>query len=375
MRITALLTATALLLPAAAAAAPALIARDYTMPPALAAALHPPAMDRAMRAAAAAGRLHSLPSWTAGFTIQGTKYSYTLLGTDPARGPAITQIPTVLVPFRLTVPDYLVNGAPLVLDATPQMQSIIESPIFTAAKFDTGHLQFADAMLHAEFQMAPKGWHLIFNPSVAPVLNVTAPAGAVQVMQSKSGQYLGIVNQPAFLNAAFGQVLAKYNTGDVYVVFVSYNWLLGGAFGFHSSTNNKDNTAATVWAYNSWLVGVNDLFTLPSPDADTFAHEIAETVHDALGYSQTLLWGDWFNNNRCFQTYIEVGDAVEDAPARVQNYKEPVTINGKSLTYTLQTEALLPWFERQYPSTAIHGAYSFPGETALLGPAPFTCRK
>ncbi|MFW1568146.1 hypothetical protein ACEV9J_24605, partial [Vibrio parahaemolyticus] len=75
--------------------------------------------------------------------------------------------------------------------------------IFTPAKFDSGTLQFADAMLHAEFRAAPYTWHLVFTPSVAPTVDVTAPPGAVQVQQSKSGKYLGIIVKPAFLNKPF----------------------------------------------------------------------------------------------------------------------------------------------------------------------------
>jgi hypothetical protein len=332
-------------------------------------------MHDALMRGIATGTLQSLPSWSQSFTIEGQSYSYTLLGTDPAAGAATTVIPTILVPIRLTVPDFLVNGEPLVLDATPQMKDVENSPIFTASKFDTGNLQFADAMLHAEFPAAPKQWHLLFSPSVSPTIDVTAPAGAVTVYQAKSGKYLGVINNGAVLNKVFKDVLNTGSTPNTYVIFITYNALYAGAFGFHSDYVNKAGTAATVWAYNSWLKGVNDLFTVPSPDADTFAHETAETVHDALGLSLTLEWGDWFRNNRCFQPYIEVGDAVEDATAKVQNYHQPVTINGRKVIYTLQTEAMLPWFERQYPSTAIHGAYSFPGETALLGPAPLTCSK
>jgi hypothetical protein len=344
---------------------------DHSVPPAFDARTGP--MHDAMLRGLEAGTLRTLPAWSRGFKIAGVEYSYTLLGTDPALGPATTTIPTVLVPIRLTVSDYPVNGKPLVLDATPQMADIKNSPIFTPAKFDTGQLQFADAMLHAEFPRAPKNWHLIFSPTVAPTVDVVAPAGAVKVQQSKSGNYLGIIKDGPLLNAVFNQVV-RAQSPDKYVVFVTYNSLYVNEFGFHTSTTNKAGTRTVVWAYNSWLKGVNDLFTLPSPDADTFAHEIAETVHDALGLSLTLEWGNPFGRNKCFQPYIEVGDAVEFAPAKVQNYKEKVTINGKETVYTLQTEAMLPWFERQSPSSAIHGAYSFPGETALGTPAPLDCK-
>lgn len=334
-----------------------------------------PATDALMRAHLADGSLQTLPSWSQGFTVAGTQYSYTLLGTDPGNGATTTTIPTLLVPLRITVSDYMVNGKPLVLDATPQMASVEASPIFTPAKFDVGTLQFADAMLHAEFPAAPKGWHLNFAPSVAPAIDVTAPAGAVQITPGKHGKYLGIITNGAFLNKPFQDVLEHGSTSAQYVIFISYNSLFGGAFGFHTAYTNKAGTATTVWAYNSWLVGLDNLVKPASPDSDTFAHETAETVHDALGLSQTRTWGDWFNGNKCFQSYIEVGDAVEDASAKVQNYKQPVVIGGKTVTYTLQTEALLPWFERVYPSGAIHGAYSFPGESVLLGPAPMDCVK
>ena len=322
-----------------------------------------------------AGAVQTLPSWTQGFSINGTQYSYTMLGTNPAQGGVTTNIPTVLVPIRLTVPDYLVKGQPLVLDATPTMPDILNSPIFTASKFDSGNLQFEDAMLHAEFPTAPKGWHLIFTPSIAPTIDVTAPSGTVSVYQSKSGRYLGVVTDGKVFGKPISEALRKKFSANTYVVFVSYNSLFAGAFGFHSAYMNKAGTAVTVFTYTSWLEGVNDLFSLPSPNSDTFAHEISESTHDPFITSLTLEWGDWFNNNRCFQPYIEVGDAVEDAPAKVQNYKQTVMVNGKPRIYTLQTEAMLPWFTREYPSSALHGAYSYPGENVLLGPAPFTCKR
>jgi len=48
----------------------------------------------------------------------------------------------------------------------------------------------------------------------------------------------------------------------------------------------------------------------------------------------------------------------------------PVTINGT--TYHPQTQALLPWFERQSPSSAYAGTYSYPDTTALTT-VPETC--
>jgi hypothetical protein len=370
------LAALAPLSPAAAAAGhatPARINPGYHHPDLE--GFHAGATHDAILRAARAGTLQTLPSWSHAFSINGTSYNYTLLGTDPALGATTTTIPTILVPVRLTVPDVQVNGKSLVLDATKIMPSVIASPIFTPAAFDSGILQFGDAMLHAEFPQAPADWHLLLTPTIAATLDITAPSGSVTAMQSKTGKYLGIIQDDTILDDAINKSVRKNFPPTSYVIYVTYNALEHDAFGYHSAHVGNNGTTAIVYAYNSWLVGVDDLLSLASPNADTFGHETAETIHDALGLSKTLLWGDWFNKNRCFQDYIEVGDAVEDAPGNVQNYNQKVTINGKSESYTLQTEALLPWFERQYPSTAIHGAYSWPGEVAILGPAPFTCGK
>ncbi|MDQ2762673.1 MAG: hypothetical protein M3Y22_04040, partial [Pseudomonadota bacterium] len=158
-------------------------------------------------------------------------------------------------------------------------------------------------------------------------------------------------------------------------VFVTYNALENFAFGYHSFFYTQRKSSATVYTYTSWLEGVDDAFSVPSPDATTLAHEIAEASHDPLITSLTLLWGDAFRHNRCFQKYIEVGDAVEDAPAPQQLWEQTVQSGGTVKTYTLQTEALLPWFERQTPSTVLGGAYSFPDVASLTTAAPLTCVK
>ncbi len=337
------------------------------------AGLHAPETQAEIEQGLATGTLNTLPSWSAPFTINGTQYSYTLLGTDPAQGPAITVIPTMIVPIRLTIPDYIVNGKPLVLDGDRAMPSVLNSPIFHTSNYDSGHgLQFTDAMLHAEFTTAPQGWHLRLSPSVSPMIDVTTTPGMTTVYVAKSGKYAAVIKDDVVDRAIIKYIRANFEP-SAYAVFVTYNALEDDAFGYHSGLLNKAKTGLEVFTYTSWLEGVGDVFGLPSPNSDTLAHEAAETVHDAFGTSKTLLWGDYFNHNKCFQTYIETGDAVEDAPPKVQNTPQTVIINGKPQTFIVQSEALLPYFTRQSPSSAIHNAYSWPNEQAITGPAPLYC--
>ena len=337
-----------------------------------------PADEAAFRADLAAGRIDTLPHWKGSFSISGRDYDYTLLGAAPAGG-VTTVIPTVIVPIRLTVSDYSVDGKkPLVFDGAKAVASMLRSPIFHASAWPAGELQFADAMLRTEFPDAPRGWHTLFSPSVAAPIDIVAPPGTVKVYKAKSGALLAVIVDSRIIDVGRGSPIPAWvrtASPQTYPIFVTWNALENAALGYHSDRLNQKSHAATIYTYTSWLVGVDDLLAIPSPNADTLAHEIAETVHDPLGTSRTLLWGDPFRKNRCFQPWIETGDAVEYAPPTLQNWRQPVEVDGREEIFTVQTEALLPWFERQTPSTALGGAYSFPNTGALTSAAPPTCVK
>ena len=337
--------------------------------------LHSQATQDAIRSGLAQGTIETLPNWSANFTVSGTQYSYTLIGTDPAQGPAATLIPTIIVPIRLTIPDYIVNGQPLVLDGRHTIPAMLNSPIFHVSNYDSGHnLQFADAMLHAEFPAAPQDWHLRLSPSVAQPMDVSTTPGETDVYVAKSGKYAAVINDDV-VDLAIDKYIRRNFEPSAYVIFVTYNAVEADALGYHSALLNKAKTGLEVFTYSSWLEGLDDVFASPSPNSTTLSREVAETVHDPFGTSVTSVWGDWFNHNECLSNIIEVGEAVENAPADVRNTPQTVVVNGKKQTYIVQSEALLPFFTRQSPSTAIHGAYSWPDEAAITGPAPLYCAK
>jgi len=333
-----------------------------------------------MLAAEHSGTLQTLPYWQGSFSVLGREYHYTILGGTPSMG-GTTTIPTVIVPIRLTIPDYSVDGATaVVLDATPAVRDILNSPIFRNSDYITGpSQQFTDAMLRAEFPQAAADWHTVLSPTVYSTLDISVPKGSSQVYQSKSGKLLAVINHdnviddPIFNLIDSGAFPPTQNT-----IFVTYNALEHDAFGYHAAEFLDQNSQEMVFSYNSWLEGVDDLFSIPSPDAATLSHEIAETFHDAFNghlSSRTLLWGDPFYHNVCFQNYIEVGDAVEDAPARIQLHEQVVGFDRNARVYTLQNEATLQWFERKEPSDALASTYSFPDIWVLTKPAPDTCKK
>jgi hypothetical protein len=327
-----------------------------------------------VRKSLADGALVTLPTWTEEFSIKNQQFSYTFVGSHPSSRKQ-TVVLTVIVPVRLTVPDYLVNGKPLVLDASKATASVEGSPIFYPSFYDSGVRQFGDAMLHTEFPEAAHSWGTVLSPSVAQTLDITAPKGSVQVVQAKSGKLLAIIKDDSVIDKPLAQWTRDFSSPSVLVIFNTYNALEHDAFGYHSFLYANQKSQALVYIYNSWLEGAGDALGIPSPNAATLSHEVAEVIHDPLGTSLTQQWGDAFDRNRCFQRFIEVGDAIEDAPADLQFYDQWGSLNGLPKLYTLQNEALLPWFERQSPSKALGHAFSFPGDRALTSGAPMDCKK
>lgn len=318
----------------------------------------------------AADALDTVPTWTRHFAIQGQDYHWRLVGRPPGSR-ATTSIPTIVVPIKLTVSGTM----PVVFDATPIVPHILSSPLF-APSLANGNRQFSDAMLRAEFPKAPRSWHTILAPSVGPTLEVTAPQDAVKITQTQSGKPFGTIKDSALVNRAIGDYMHASPMPHAIMIFITYNSVESFAFGYHSwRWGDRTHSSALVYMYSSWLEDVDDALGFPSPDAATLSHEIVETIHDPLITSVTREWGDPFRGNRCFDTLIEVADAVEDAPLKLVYYKELGMRDDRPFLYTLQNTALLPWFTREAPSSARGGAYSFPSTKPLRKPAPLECVK
>jgi hypothetical protein len=178
-------------------------------------------------------------------------------------------------------------------------------------------------------------------------------------------------------------VSGEITTKDVSTFFFPNTYLYSNGnpndccvLGFHSfdlepgDSSNGNRFRFFVMNYSSWISP--GLFGGGFQDVTAHSHEIAETFNDPfVGFDNIRnITPFWLNPAGQCQDIMEVGDVIEDLP----HPTFPVTIAG--FTYHPQTEALLPWFEFQKPSTAIHGAYSYPGETVLTSlsaPQPFNC--
>ncbi len=325
------------------------------------------------RATFDARSVETVPTWGQEFQVRGKTYSYRFVGQAPSSA-VTTSIPTVIVPIRLIVPDAVHPGAPpTVFDATPIVPHIVSSPLFSPT-LSGNMIQLHDAMLRAEFPTAPSDWHTILTPQPGPTLDITVPPGSVEITRAKSGKLYGFIVDSGPVNRAISAALHAAHDPQQIMIFVTYNSVESFAFGFHSWVwGDRKHESAIIYMYTSWMEDIDDAIGFPSPDAATLSHEIVETVHDPLLTSVTREWGNHFRDNKCFQSLIEVADAVEDAPLRLVYAKELALLDGRPFLYTLQNAALLPWFERESPSSAADGAYSFPSPRPLRKPAPMRC--
>ena len=156
--------------------------------------IHYNRMSSAARQAAAQGAysqvtINSVPHWSAAFSHDGTIYPYTIVGSKPAAG-GMTQIHTALVPISLEFDEYVdQQGRPLILDVTPSIARVVQSPNFATYNYGTGDVQFADAVQRAQFaSYSGPNWHtqLALPRVLAPVV-LEVPVGAAKLYQSASG--------------------------------------------------------------------------------------------------------------------------------------------------------------------------------------------
>jgi hypothetical protein len=191
-----------------------------------------------------------------------------------------------------------------------------------------------------------------------------------------------LVNANAFVNALFPAVAsdtttpvgAAENAGEVTTKDIStflfpntYLYDLNGCctLGFHTydyepgDASNGNVEKRYVLNYSSWISP--GVFAGGFEDITALSHEIAEIYNDPFVASDNVHnvtpW--WRAPNGNCGDVIETGDVIEGLPNGVY----PITMNG--YTYHPQNEALRQWFEFKSPSSAIHGAYSYPDETVL----------
>lgn len=319
-------------------------------------------------------RVISVPHFNSSFAFQDKTFRFTVVGSDPKRGQTTT-IPTQIIPLTLFFEGYQdENGDPIVLDAVPNLSTIVNSPSFRPAQYPGGYTQFGDAVQRAEFfhAMGPD-WHtLLDSPSVLRTINIDVPRGSATLYRMRSSGAIFAVVDEGFLISQLNTILQfeDLQVTGLPIALTANVFLAPKAdirqcciMGFHTSfdageRNGLQMVQTFIWA--SWISP--GIFGGTVADVTAISHEISEWLNDPFSTNIVPEWQFPATPTSC-QNNLETGDPMSASP----HAGYPVIIG--NFTYHPQNETLLQWFQRKVPSDAVDRAYSFPDETLLTSPA------
>jgi hypothetical protein len=339
---------------------------------------------------------------------------YNTLGNPPQMG-GTTTLNAPIVPVSLDLrnadgsPRYVkvVNGVittcanppspgcqRLFFDVTPFIQPVLDSPVFSDTNYTSSPVptQFTDAVQRAEYNHKAKAdWHTLLVPSVKTTRTMTLIRGTYQYALNADGSccFFVLIDAGKFVNELFpststfppdsstpigaAEASGDITTKDVSTFFFPPAYLFEGSLccigGFHEfdvesgDASNGNVPRLFIMNYSTWdapIFGGED----PPLDVTGLSHELSETFNDPFvvfdGTHNLTPW--WLSPNGNCQNDLEVGDVIEGLPGETFPIAMP---NG--YTYHPQVEALLQWFEFEYPSSALNGAYSYPDIYTLTG--------
>jgi hypothetical protein len=322
-------------------------------------------------------RVNSVPNFTRSFTSGGSTFSYTMVGKDPQKGDS-THVESSLVTIQFVFDEFAdQNGNNIVIDAAAVAPLVVKGPDFEKTVYGTGMTQFSDAVQRAEFFNVMKpDWHtMVQKPRMLQAVQIEVPFGLALVFQAGTGGPIFALIDDGFFISQLNTILQfePFQVGDLAIVLTRNALFYQGGdlnnccvLGFHTAFDlgvhgNRHDVQTFVTA--SWLDP--GIFGDPGrADVNFLSHEIAEWMNDPFVNNIVPPWQAPLSNPPGCQAILETGDPLEFLASN----SFPVTMDG--FTYHPQTEALLQWFERQVPSTAFQGAFSYPDMTLLTAPSP-----
>jgi chitinase len=336
-----------------------------------------------------------MPTFTRTYTARGQDYSYTVAGKDPAKG-GVTKIPTVLAPITLTIEAPMdAAGKKAVLDATPDVDHVLRSPIFSKFVFSSDATQYTDAIMRADFSRdAGKDWHtLLDKPKVVP-LKIEVPIGKGYVLTSKkTGRMLAMVDV-LFMQQQIFALLPKEDLGAGKLVIamtknVTYytsedateccSW---GTHGMDTSQGRQQPFVLGSYLDPNTVEEDSDVQPLTQQLAQWFRdplHQPALHIHHGMTPPGNL-FPSWLrvppvsatelptDNSDCGGTGLAIDLFLNDPTDT--NWKnrtpssKPYVARTGGMAYHLQNVALLSWY-----TGAGRQTYSFPDAGALAGPS------
>jgi hypothetical protein len=307
----------------------------------------------------------SLPLWNGHFRADGLGpqgeseviWYYTMIGNrSELGGTTVIDAPIIPVSVDLRNEDgspRFVDGVRLFSDATQFVQPVVDSPVFQSSTYSSSlqPTQFGDAILRAEFFRSAKAdWHTLLRPIVRTPRTIVLNRGTYTFSLNDDGSccFFITVDIDTFsekmlpftaddTTTPMGQAerAGEITNQDLSIFLLPNTYVTEGDFccftGFHTHAPQVTDQLFLI-ALTNWITpGV--FFSDAAQDVNSVSHEVTE-------------------------------DVIENTSKEAF----PIVLDGR--TWHPANSALLQWFARESPSSAIGGAYSYPDTTALTALSP-----
>lgn len=325
----------------------------------------------------------AVPTFTRTFTAAGKDYHYTVAGRDPADG-GTTTISTVLVPVSLVFDGSTDEaGNKVEVRAAPDVQKVVQSPLFQKHTFATGDTQYGDAMQRAQFykEATAKDWHtLLGQPRVTAPLQINIPAANGYVLNSKkTGHSLAIVDLNFVQKELFKGLAKTQAKPDELVIALTKNtefYELDDAtvcctWGAHGVQEYATSKVLQPFVLSTYI----DSGVVPGySDVQPLTQQIAAWMNDPLYGHKENAFPAWRKpvakggcGGRGIGTHYRFALPTDSAPE-----SNSTVVQADGGEYHLENVALLPWYTQSASPDSYQGAYSFP-DTHLLTTAAEPC--
>jgi hypothetical protein len=319
----------------------------------------------------------TVPEYTASVTVGTTKYTYTIVGKNPAKaGSGPTTVTADLVPLIMKFS----NGDtwdPTKIDSCDSGASPLtrtqNSPIFKSQSWTWGGTaigtgQVTDAFQRAEFwkYAQPTGTNPTFGVNLSwktlspvtikvpsswgPAISTATICGTPNHLGAVDISHLDSYLRSTVIPSLTSKGLISTKTVPIFLVhnFVEYITTTSNCcvLGYH----NSFNTTVGAQTYGLSIYDNSKAFS-GSSDISALSHEVGEWQNDPNTKNPTPKWGHIGQVTGC-QANLEVGD-----PLSGTTFTD--TVGG--FTYHPQELAFFSWFYHQSPSLGVNGWYSDQG--------------
>jgi hypothetical protein len=283
-----------------------------------------------------------IPLWNGSFMYNGSTYSYTMVGANPATSNVTTTIPVDIIPITVVVTQ---NGTTYVFRAGKRVvKRTAGSPIFQSGidfvqgGTDLGNTQYIDAFQRGNFWTFVKintNYHTLLSPTVLP--KQTFSGGTVG---NEFGVQVGLVDINTFDRYLEGLINTLKIPPTTFPIFLTHDVYLtssGCCIGGYHSYNGTNTYAMATYISKTGVF---------SQDVSALSHEVGEWYDDPL------------TNNGVACGILEVGDPLENGQPGHPYGTWAYTLKG--FTYHLQDLVFLPYFGAP-PNTSVNSWFTFQG--------------